>query len=162
MTEAQDHCFVLWADRFDEVAAVVFVAELRRVGLRVKLVGLPGPSFVGRHGLALTPDLTLDETLALAERAACVVVPCDSPAMQRLANDPRLAELLAQADAHGAKVIVGPDASAALAEFSPQPGWSVYSRSQSFYRQARRLARQVAWGQGKAPARRLHFGWQGA
>lgn len=32
MTEAKDHCFVLWADRFDEVAAVVFVAELRRAG----------------------------------------------------------------------------------------------------------------------------------
>lgn len=109
MAEVQDHCFVLWADRFDEVVAVVFVAELRQAGLRVKLVGLPGPSFVGLHGLPLTPDLTLDEALALVERAACIVVPCDSPALLRLSNDPRLNELLEQVEARGGQLVAGPD-----------------------------------------------------
>ncbi len=162
MTEAKDHCLVLWADRFDEVAAVVFVAELRRAGLRVKLVGLPGPSFVGLHGIALTPDLTLDEALALAERTACVVVPCDSPAVQRVVNDPRLADLLSQADACGAQLVAGPAASAALelAGASQQTATTVYS--QSLNRQARRLARQIAAEPGRAPLNRLRMGWQGA
>lgn len=162
MAEAQDYCFVLWADRFDEVVAVVFVAELRRAGLRVKLVGLPGPSFVGVHGLALTPDLTLDEALALAERAACIVVPCDSPAMQRLTNDPRLAELLEQAEAGGAQIVAGPAASTVLAGPNQRAGVAVYSQSQGFYRQARRLARQVAWRREPPPAPRLRLRWQGA
>ncbi len=164
MTEAKDHCFVLWADRFDEVAAVVFVAELRRAGLWVKLVGLPGPSFVGRHGLALTPDLTLDEALALAERVACIVVPCDSPAMQRVVNDPRLAELLEQAEAGRAQIVAGQAASAALEQVgaSQRAGMTVYSQGRSFYRQARRLARQVAGESGPAPLARLRLGWQGA
>lgn len=154
MTEANDHCFVLWADRFDEVAAVVFVAELRRAGLRVRLVGLPGPGFVGVHGLVLTPDLTLDEALAQTRRLACLVAPCDPPALARAANDPRLAELLAAAAALDAPLYAGSEAWVAAA-----PGRViVYSQGQSFMRQVRRLARQLRPPQSPA---RLQLGWQG-
>lgn len=139
MSTEHDHCFVLWADRFDETAAVLFVAELRRVGLRVRLVGLPGPSFVGLHGLVLTPDLTLDEALAQGDQMACVVVPCDGPALGRVANDPRLQELFDLAAAQGATVVVGSEASLAL---TGGRGW-VYSQGQGIYRQVRRLARQL-------------------
>lgn len=142
MSELHDHCFVLWADRFDEVVAVIYVAELRRAGLRVKLVGLPGPGFVGVHGLALAPDLTLDEALALAQRVACIVAPSDSPALRRLANDPRLMELLDLALAHRAPIVVGPAAAAALGLAGDRA--TLYGQGQGVRRQARQLARQLA------------------
>ena len=157
MTEANDQCFVLWADRFDEAAAVVFVAELRRVGLRVRLVGLPGPSFVGVHGLALTPDVTLDEALALAEQVACIVAPCDAPALDRVANDPRLFELFELAAAQEAPMIAGSEAGAALTAGRVV----VYSQGPGFYRQVRRLARQLSRRRQPAPVARLRLGWQG-
>lgn len=157
MTEAKDHCFVLWADRFDEVAAVVFVAELRRAGLRVRLVGLAGPGFVGSHGLALAPDLTLDEALAQTGRLACLVAPCDASALARAANDPRLAELLEAAAALDAPLYAGSDAWAAAA-----PGRViVYSQGQSFYRQVRRLARQLRPQRPPVAPARLQLGWPG-
>lgn len=157
MTEARDHCFVLWADRFDEVAAVVFVAELRRAGLRVRLVGLPGPGFVGIHGLALSPDLTLDEALAQAAHLACLVAPCDPPALARAANDPRLAELLEAAAALDAPVYAGSEAWVAVA---PGPV-IVYGQGQSFFRQVRRFARQLRPQRPPQSLARLQPGWQG-
>lgn len=157
MTEAKDHCFVLWADRFDEVAAVAFVAELRRVGLRVRLVGLPGPSFVGVHGLVLTPDLTLDEALAQATQLACLVAPCDPPALARAANDPRLAELLEQAAAVDAPLFAGSEAWREAA-----PGRViVYSQGLGLARQVRRLVRQIGRPGGLERAVRWPLGWRG-
>jgi putative intracellular protease/amidase len=158
MTDIKDYCFVLWADRFDEVAAVVFVAELRRAGLRVRLVGLPGPSFVGIHGLALAPDLTLDEALDQAARLACLVAPCDASALARSANDPRLAELLERAAALDAPVLAGSDAWA-----TASPGRVIiYSQRKGFFRQVRRLARQISRQRSPEASARLRLGWQGA
>ena len=157
MSTGRDHCFVLWADRFDETAAVLFVAELRRVGLRVRLVGLPGPSFVGIHGLALTPDLTLDEALAQVDQLICLVAPCDEPALGRVANDPRLLELFDLAAAQEAAVVVGSEAGVAL---SGGRG-VVYSQGQGIYRQVRRLARQLRPRRRSEPTASRQPGWQG-
>ncbi len=63
MPRTQDYVFVLWGDRFEEVAATIFVAELRQAGLRVKVVSLTRRRVNGGHGLALLPDLTLEEAL---------------------------------------------------------------------------------------------------
>jgi hypothetical protein len=157
MTEIKDHCFVLWADRFDEVAAVVFVAELRRAGLRVRLVGLPGPGFVGLHGLALSPDLTLDEALAHPGRLACLVAPCDGPGLARAINDPRLADLLDQAAAMDAPVFAGNEAWSAVARGRVV----VYSQGQNFFRQVRHFARQMRPQRPPRSSARLRLGWQG-
>ncbi len=73
---AQDKiAFVLWADRFDETLAALFVAELRKAGLRVKLVSLVGQPSSGAYGLTLVPDLTLEQALPMAHQASCVVIP---------------------------------------------------------------------------------------
>lgn len=157
MPDTRDRCLVLWADRFDEVAAVVFVAELRRVGLRVQLVGLPGPGFVGIHGLALAPDLTLDQALDQVERAACIVAPCDSPALARAGNDPRLWELLELAHEHSVRVIAAPAAAPVLAQ--ADGGVATYSEGASFHRQVRRLARQLVRRAPPSPLPQL--AWQG-
>ena len=67
MSRTRHYMFVLWADRFDESAATVFVTEFRIAGLRTKLVSLVSHASAGAYGLALAPDLTLDQALALFE-----------------------------------------------------------------------------------------------
>ena len=114
MAKTRDYMFVLWADRFDESAAAVFVTEFRIAGLRTKLVSLVSHASVGAFGLALAPDLTLDQALPLAGRAACVVIPGGAAAIRRLGDDPRLRDFVAQAHARGALFVVGRDGEGAL------------------------------------------------
>ncbi len=104
---AQDKtAFVLWADRFDETLAALFVAELRKAGLRVKLVSLAGQPSSGAYGLTLVPDLTLEQALPLAQNAGCVVIPCGASGLKRLKNDPRVQEFLSQTHKAHATFIV--------------------------------------------------------
>lgn len=98
--------FVLWADRFDETLTTLFVAELRKAGLRVKLVSLANQPSVGAYGLTLVPDLTLEQALPLAQQARCVVIPCGAAGLKRLKNDPRVQEFLVQTHSAGAVFIV--------------------------------------------------------
>ncbi len=91
---AQDKiAFVLWADRFDETLAALFVAELRQ------------PSS-GAYGLTLVPDLTLEQALPMAHQASCVVIPCGDAGLKRLKNDPRLQAFLAMTCSAGATLVV--------------------------------------------------------
>jgi hypothetical protein len=92
-----DVILLLWSDRFDEAAAVIFATELRQVGLSVKLVGLAGQQAVGSYGLVLGSDLTLSNALRIAHRAVGVILPCTPAAVERINNDPRVHELLQRA-----------------------------------------------------------------
>lgn len=104
---AQDKMvFVLWADRFDETLAALFVADLRKAGLRVKLVSLAGQPSSGAYGLTLVPDLTLEQALPMAQQASCVVIPCGDAGLKRLKNDPRIQQFLVQTHNAGAAFIV--------------------------------------------------------
>jgi hypothetical protein len=85
---------VLWGQGFDEIAASIFVAELRRLGIHVKLVGLKSRQSAGQHGLTLVPDLTLGQALRMGDRIHCIIVPAPLAALQPFSYDPRLAELL--------------------------------------------------------------------
>lgn len=114
MAFTHEYIFVLWADRLDESAATVFVTEFRMAGLRTKLVSLVSHASAGAFGLALAPDLTLDQALPLAGQAACVVIPGGAAAIRRLGADPRLRSFLTQASAHGALFVVGADGERAL------------------------------------------------
>lgn len=101
------YVLVLWGDKFEETAATIFVSELRKAGLRVKVVGLTRQQTKGAHGLGLIPDITLEQALPLAHRTACVVLPCTLPVAQHLKNDPRLHDFLIRADANQARFVVG-------------------------------------------------------
>jgi putative intracellular protease/amidase len=107
MSKSYDYVFVLWGDEFDEVSATVFVTTLREAGLRVKIVGLSSQRMGGVHGLALIPDLTLDQALPLARKAICLIIPCASHGIRRLKNDPRLRKFCDRAYANKAKFILG-------------------------------------------------------
>jgi len=104
---AQDKVvFVLWADRFDETLAALFVAEFRKAGLRVKLVSLVSHPSPGAYGVTLLPDLTLEQALPQAGHARCVVIPCGVSGLSRLKNDPRVLAFLTQAQQAGATFVV--------------------------------------------------------
>ncbi len=107
MPKTRDHVFVLWGDKFEEAAAAIFVTELREAGLRVKVVGLTARRISGAHGLALAPDLTLDQALSLAAGAICLIIPYTSRGIKRLKNDPRLRKFFSRAGSNKAKFVIG-------------------------------------------------------
>lgn len=107
MSKNSGYIFVLWGDKFEEVTATIFVTELRKAGFLVKVVGLNPPQIRGAYGLALIPDLMLDEALVLAARANCVVIPGTVRDINRFKNDPRLREFLHRAHANKARLVIG-------------------------------------------------------
>lgn len=139
--------FVLWADRFDETLAALFVAELRKAGLRVKLVSLAGQPSSGAYGLTLVPDLTLEQALPMAPQASCVVIPCGDAGLKRLKNDPRLQAFLVQTHEAGATFIIHQSGVADLARytwpFSSKPEPMVYSDGEDAMGAVRRMVGAV-------------------
>jgi hypothetical protein len=97
---------VLWGQGFDEIAASIFVAELRRLGKRVKLVGLNSQHIAGQHGVTLVPDLPLGQALRVANRIQCLIVPAALATLQQFSYDPRLAELLGLATSQQALIVI--------------------------------------------------------
>lgn len=89
--------FLLWGHHFDEAVAAIFVGELRKAGLCVKVVGLEGRPTAGAHGLMVTPDLPLGQIPRLAQRGQAIIIPCPLTRLLRYAHDPRLAHFLQEA-----------------------------------------------------------------
>ncbi len=88
--------YVLWGDGFDEVLTVAVVAELRKIGWQVKLVGRRRQPMVGAYDVTLVPEVGLDEVLAEQERLSCLAVPYDDIGWQRLQQEQCLCQLLIQ------------------------------------------------------------------
>ena len=107
MLKANDYVFVLWGDKFEEAAATIFVTAFREAGIRVKVIGLTAQRISGAHGLALVPDLTLDQALRLASNAVCVILPYTSRGIKRLRNDPRIMEFFSLANSNNARLRFG-------------------------------------------------------
>lgn len=101
------YVFVLWADNFEELIATAFTTQLRKRGLRVKVVGLQGRSSRGVHGLTMAVDLTLEQAFSLVECSICIVIPCDKTGLQPFEDDPRLQNFLHQAYKNNSQFIVG-------------------------------------------------------
>jgi hypothetical protein len=97
---------VFWGQGFNEIAASIFVGELRRLGMRVKLVGINSRQTAGEHGLTLVPDCTLGQALVLADQVNCIIIPAPFAALQQFSYDPRLAELLQGVANNQALVVV--------------------------------------------------------
>ena len=102
----QDYVFVLWGNQFQEVAAAVFVGELRCAGLPVKLVSLSRKSITGLYGLTLLPDLTLEQALPMASQAIAIIIPSGSQGAKQLENDPRLTGFFKEAHANNAEFVI--------------------------------------------------------
>jgi len=163
MSKKRNHCFVLWADRFDEATAAIFVTEFRKAGLRTSLVRAAGQNDTGANGLILVPDMSIDESRGLADRAACVVIPCNTAAVQQLCIDPRVAEFLDVALAEDGKLVVGQQVAdmAACSESVGTTEVTLYSEQQSMLRLARRIAHQVANDQPRLRQKKLRLSLSG-
>ncbi len=107
LRESPSYVFVLWGERFEKPIATLCIARLRKAGLTVKIVGLRSHSSIGTHGIALVPELPLQDALLQASRAACIIVPCTSPYVGHIDNDPRVRRLFAAAQANGARFVTG-------------------------------------------------------
>lgn len=144
MNDAQTYIFVLWGDRFDEVTATIFVSELRDAGLLVKVVGLTVHQTEGERGLAIVPDLTLDQALPLASKTACVVIPTTSRWEDRFDNDPRFSEFCTQAMRSQARFVVGrSDHSERPIQKLCEAEITVYPTKENMVLFARRLAKDL-------------------
>ncbi len=99
--------FVLWAAQFDPIAASIFVAELRKLGLDVKLVSLSTKRMAGSNGLALYHDLTLSEAFGMIDQISALIVPCRLLGAQHLRNDPRAFRLFQEVNSNQIPIVIG-------------------------------------------------------
>lgn len=99
---------ILWNDRFDEVATVIFGSALRAAGLGVRVVGLSSGRSCGTHGLHLVPDLMLTDALPLIDQAMLVIIPATGRSLGPLFDDPRLEAFLCQVCESSALLVRGP------------------------------------------------------
>jgi len=112
-TQSIDGCvLVLWGNQFDALMAITFVSRLRQAGIETKLVGVHGRSAVGHRGVMLTADMTLGDAIARwfsVEHTGLeyIIVPCHSPHIGMLHNDPRISTLLSAAHKNGSRFISG-------------------------------------------------------
>jgi hypothetical protein len=148
MLKAKDYVFVLWSDGFDEMVATAFVTELREAGLLVKVVGVTLRQISGAHGLALIPDLTLDQALSLAAQATCIVIPSRIGRRKRLSDDPRLRQFFEQASSNQARFITGRWYKTGLAGLelpaSVEGTVNIYPEMEDIVKFAREIAEQLA------------------
>lgn len=148
MLKSKDYIFVLWSDGFDEMVATAFITQLREAGLLVKVVGLSLKQIAGAHGLALIPDLTLDQALLLATQATCVIIPTARARSKRLNNDPRLRQFFEQASSNQAEFITGrwPKTRPAGLELPPSVEGKVivYPETEDIVRFACKIAAQLS------------------
>ncbi len=147
MSAAQSEVWVLWAERFDEATAALFVTEMRAAGLRTRLVSLGARAAAGVHGLTLVSDWTLEEALAQKQEVACLVLPAQMEGVQRLANDPRVTNLLDRLALGRAALVIGPPEAAALAQRTGL-SWEAYALGPELVEAARRCAQRLLSGRG--------------
>lgn len=143
MSRLDQVVFVIWNGGFEEVTAAIFVTELRKAGLRVKIIGLNAQRISGVHGLALLPDWTLGEALSRAVQALCVIIPEPLTDFGRYKANPRLSDFMAQAQAGGAIFVLNSSNASLLAdlELGPAAKLMVYPESEKLVEFARELAR---------------------
>jgi 4-methyl-5(b-hydroxyethyl)-thiazole monophosphate biosynthesis len=97
------------AGGFEEIEAITIVDVLRRAGESVVLAGLAAGPCTGSHGIAITPDCTIDEIDPKGVRM--VVLPGGLPGATTLRDDPRVVRLLqtaAKAGAYTAAICAAP------------------------------------------------------
>lgn len=141
---------ILWSAGFDELTAAVFVTILRKAGIQARLVGLPCIPTPGVNGLVLTPDMTLEQAIALAEHVSAIIAPASASALRRLSDDPRVCALIARAARCGAVLVTGADAASTLSALASSEGEEkavhmiVYNDYLALVEFASRLAERLA------------------
>lgn len=93
--------YLLLADGFEEIEALLPLDILRRGGVEVRTVGITGKTVVGAHGVCVAADLTADEA---GENAEMVILPGGMPGAAHLDASPAVDRLLKAAEKNGARM----------------------------------------------------------
>lgn len=117
---SRDYIFVLWASQFDEIAATIFVTQLRDAGLRIKVVSPMQQKMPGEYGVALFADYTINRALRYASRAISVIIPSGLKGIEVL-QDVRFFELFQKAHLNKAKFFISDMPKAKLDELELFP-----------------------------------------
>ena len=83
--------FVILAEGFEEIEAVIPIDVLRRAGLNLTTVGLSGKTVTGSHGITLTADRGWDEVAALTPDL--LLLPGGMPGSKHLGEHSGLREM---------------------------------------------------------------------
>ncbi|MCO6452686.1 MAG: hypothetical protein J5I90_18030 [Caldilineales bacterium] len=140
MARRTRYVFLLWGAQFDEASAAIFVSELRSAGALVKVVGLRGQHITGAHGVALKPDIHLDDALRLAGRTACLIIPADISLLAPFAHDPRLLRFLADVRDCGARIVAAGAETAPGTALIPPDEMTVYPTGEAIFEFIRELS----------------------
>jgi hypothetical protein len=105
MSHTQPTALVLWGDYFDEAAAVRYITERRKEGLRVKLVAVHSRCAKGMYGIKVTADLTVEEALEQLRVISQLFVPCAECQFAHMSADPRIERLLNLVREKGGEVL---------------------------------------------------------
>jgi len=100
---------ILLAKEFAESSTVACLERLRGEGISVSLVGLSAGLVTGSHGLAIRPDLTLDQVSPLAKHKL-LLLPGGKAAVSALFADPRVHRLIKDTLHHQGVVAAAPEA----------------------------------------------------
>ena len=90
---------ILLATGFEEIEAVTVIDTLRRAGVEVAIGGVDGAEITGAHGIAVKSDCLLVE--ADMVMLDMLVIPGGDGAVDILANDPRVQQLVKKLHALG-------------------------------------------------------------
>ena len=99
--------YILWGKLFDEEMAVTFIKFLRSRRVNLLFVGIHGRVSAGEHGVILSTDYTLSDLGSVAPTPSSMIIPCHSPQIRAIENDPRIQILLQQAHKNNAPFITG-------------------------------------------------------
>ena len=85
---------ILWASYFDELAAISFVHEFRKMGITTTIVGVHNGDEKRCSEILVHSRQSLEETLASAESIDCLIVPASSAVLGHFQHDPLLWDLV--------------------------------------------------------------------
>lgn len=96
--------YVFLADGFEEIEALCPIDIMRRAGIDVVTVSVPGGEYTtGSHNITIKTDLSFEQ-FKIDEIPEMLVLPGGMPGAKNLSEDKRLASLLCQTVASGGKV----------------------------------------------------------
>ncbi len=89
----QKYVLLLLAPGFEEGDTIYCVDRLREAGIPVTLLSISSRSIRGKHGIMLSPDMTLDQ-YSSTKPAELVIIPGGQQSSSTLMSDPRIYKLL--------------------------------------------------------------------
>lgn len=91
---APKRAVILWASYFDELAAISFVHEFRKMGISTTIVAVHNGDEKRCSDILAHSHQSLEETLETAESIDCLIIPASSAVLGHFQQDPLLWELV--------------------------------------------------------------------